>query len=232
MKAAYLAIHDKLKEEIDRGIWKIGERLPSERDLADTFGVSRMTLRQGITLLVEEGILQRKVGSGTYVASTRVQEKMRGTMSFTDIIQLQGKTPSSQLLSYIRTKPNDKEVSQLNLQAGEYVVRMERVRFADNMPVVYEVASIPERLIYNVKKSDVTNHFFKTLTENGYRIGKSHQTIYARLANEQVAKHLQIAKNQAILALRQVSYLEDGQPFEYVNSQYVGERFEFYLENN
>ncbi len=54
-----------------------------------------MTLRQGITLLVEEGILQRKIGSGTYVASTRVQEKMRGTTSFTELVQLQGKTPST-----------------------------------------------------------------------------------------------------------------------------------------
>ncbi|HFI0436623.1 TPA: GntR family transcriptional regulator, partial [Streptococcus suis] len=76
MKAAYITIHDKIKEQIDNGIWKIGQRLPSERDLADGFGVSRMTLRQGITLLVEEGVLQRKIGSGTYVASTRVQEKM------------------------------------------------------------------------------------------------------------------------------------------------------------
>lgn len=62
MKAAYITIHDKIKEQIDNGIWKIGQRLPSERDLADEFGVSRMTLRQGITLLVEEGILQRKIG--------------------------------------------------------------------------------------------------------------------------------------------------------------------------
>lgn len=232
MKAAYITIHDKIKEQIDKGIWEIGQRLPSERDLADEFGVSRMTLRQGITLLVEEGVLQRKVGSGTYVASTRVQEKMRGTTSFTELVQLQGKTPSSKLLSYIKTKPNEKEISQLGLERGEYVIRMERVRYADTVPVVYEVASIPERLIKNVRKEDVTNHFFKTMTDNGYRIGKSHQTIYARLANEKVAKHLQIAKNQAILALRQVSYLEDGQAFEYVNSQYVGERFEFYLENN
>lgn len=232
MKAAYIAIHDKLKEEIDRGVWKIGERLPSERDLADEFGVSRMTLRQSITLLVEEGILQRKVGSGTYVASTRVQEKMRGTMSFTEIIRLQGKTPSSKLLSYVRTRPSEKERNQLHLTEEEYVIRMERVRYADNLPVVYEVASIPEHLIHNIKKSDVTNHFFQTLTEHGYRIGKSHQTIYARLASEKVAKYLDINKNQAILALRQVSYLEDGQPFEYVKSQYVGERFEFYLENN
>ncbi len=232
MKAAYITIHDKIKEQIDNGIWKIGQRLPSERDLAEEFGVSRMTLRQGITLLVEEGVLQRKVGSGTYVASTRVQEKMRGTTSFTEIVQLQGKNPSSQLLSYIRTKPNDKELEQLGLAKGEYIIRMERVRYADNVPVVYEVASIPERLIKNVPKEGVTNHFFKTLVNNGYRIGKSQQTIYARLANEKVAKYLQISKNQAILALRQVSYLEDGQAFEYVNSQYVGERFEFYLENN
>lgn len=232
MKATYITIHDKIKEQIDKGIWKIGQRLPSERDLAEEFGVSRMTLRQGITLLVEEGILQRKVGSGTYVANTRVQEKMRGTTSFTDIVQLQGKIPSSKLLSYVRTKPSDKEREFLNLASEEYIIRMERIRYADNVPVVYEVASIPERLIQNVPKEDVTNHFFKTLTANGYRIGRSKQTIFARLANEKVAKHLQISKNQAILALKQISYLEDGQAFEFVNSQYVGERFEFYLENN
>lgn len=232
MKAAYITIHDKIKDQIDGGTWKIGQRLPSERDLAEEFGVSRMTLRQGITLLVEEGILQRKVGSGTYVANTRVQEKMRGTTSFTEIVQLQGKIPTSKLLSYVRTKPTDKEIEQLGLGKGEYIVRMERVRYADNIPVVYEVACIPERLIKHVPKEEVTNHFFQTLTKNGYRIGTSKQTIFARLASEKVAQYLQIAKNQAILALKQVSYLEDGQAFEFVNSQYVGERFEFYLENN
>lgn len=232
MKAAYITIHDKIKEQIDTGVWKIGQRLPSERDLSEAFGVSRMTLRQGITLLVEEGVLQRKVGSGTYVSNTRVQEKMRGTTSFTDIVQLQGKTPTSKLLSYTRTKPTEKEVEQLGLAKGESVIRMERVRYADKVPVVYEVASIPERLIKNVPKEDVTNHFFKTLEANGYRIGPSKQTIFARLANEKVANYLQISKNQPILALKQVSYLEDGQAFEFVNSQYVGERFEFYLENN
>ena len=231
MKAAYISIHDKIKEQIDNGEWEIGQRLPSERDLAEEFGVSRMTLRQGISLLVEEGILQRRVGSGTYVASTRVQEKMRGTTSFTEIIELQGKKPSSKLLSYIRVIPSDKEKEQLGLEHGEYIIRMERVRYADKIPVVYEVASIPEKLIKNVRKEEVTNHFFKTLIQNGYKIGKSQQTIYARLASEKVARHLQISKNQAILALRQVSFLEDGQAFEYVNSQYVGERFEFYLEN-
>ncbi|HFI0234461.1 TPA: GntR family transcriptional regulator [Streptococcus suis] len=232
MKAAYITIHDKIKEQIDQGIWAIGQRLPSERDLAEEFGVSRMTLRQGITLLVEEGVLQRKVGSGTYVANTRVQEKMRGTTSFSEIVQLQGKEPSSRVLSFVKTKPNEKEIDLLGLEKGEFVIRMERVRFADAVPVVYEVASIPAWLIQDMKKEEVTNQFYKTLTKNGFKLGKTQQTIYARLANDKIAKLLHISKNHPILALRQVSYLENGQAFEFVNSQYVGERFEFYLENN
>ena len=68
MLPAYIKIHDAIKKDIDQGIWLIGSRLPSERDLAERFAVSRMTLRQAVTLLVEEGILERRIGSGTYVA--------------------------------------------------------------------------------------------------------------------------------------------------------------------
>ena len=232
MVPAYIRIHDAIKKEIDGGIWEIGQRLPSERDLADDYEVSRMTLRQAITLLVEEGILERRVGSGTYVASHRVQEKMRGTTSFTEIVRSQGKMPSSQLISYQRKPANETEIQQLQLKATDYVIRMERVRFADNVPLVFEVASIPEELIRSFNREDITEHFFQTLTDNGYEIGKSQQTIYARNASERVANYLKIPRNHAILALTQLSYFTDGRPFEYVHSQYVGDRFEFYLENN
>lgn len=232
MVPAYIRIHDAIKKEIDGGIWEIGQRLPSERDLADDYEVSRMTLRQAITLLVEEGILERRVGSGTYVASRRVQEKMRGTTSFTEIVRSQGKSPSSQVVSYQRKPANETEIEQLQLKPSDYVVRMERVRYADNVPLVFEVASIPEKLIREFKREDITEHFFQTLTDNGYEIGKSQQTIYAKNASERVANYLKVPKNHAVLALTQVSYFTDGRPFEYVHSQYVGDRFEFYLENN
>ena len=232
MVPAYIRIHDAIKKEINGGVWEIGQRLPSERDLADDYEVSRMTLRQAITLLVEEGILERRVGSGTYVASHRVQEKMRGTTSFTEIVRSQGKTPSSQLISYQRKTANETEIQQLQLKATATVVRMERVRFADNVPLVFEVASIPEKLIQSFNQEDITEHFFQTLTDNGYEIGKSEQTIYAKNASERVANYLKVPKNHAVLALTQVSYFTDGRPFEYVHSQYVGDRFEFYLENN
>ena len=100
------------------------------------------------------------------------------------------------------------------------------------MPLVFEVASIPEKLIREFKREDIVEHFFQTLTDNGYEIGKSQQTIYAKNASEHVANYLKVPKNHAVLALTQVSYFTDGRPFEYVHSQYVGDRFEFYLENN
>lgn len=231
MLPAYIRIHDAIKKEIDQEIWKIGQRLPSERDLAETYQVSRMTLRQAISLLVDEGILERKIGSGTFVARQRVQEKMTGTTSFSEIIINQGKEPSSKLISYQKKIANETELEKLNLQEGDLVIRMERVRYADNLPIVYEVASIPEKLIRRFKKEEVTEHFFKTLRLNGFDIDKSQQTIYAKTASEHLAQLLGIHKGNAVLCLTQISYFTDGQPFEYVKSQYVGERFEFFFES-
>ena len=215
MLPAYIRIHDKIKADVDDGTWKIGQRLPSERDLCNTFDVSRMTVRQAITLLVDEGILERKPGSGTFVASSRVKEKMRGTTSFTEIVKSQGKKPSSELISYKRVHPNEFEIKNLGV-----------------LPQSYEIASIPEKIIRGFKESEITEHFFKTLTDNGYEIGKSQQTISASLANSSLAKHLKVKTGDALLSLTQISFLQDGQAFEYVRSYYVGDRFEFYLENN
>ncbi|MCL2676531.1 MAG: GntR family transcriptional regulator [Streptococcaceae bacterium] len=226
----YIRIHDNIKGSVEDKTWKIGERLPSERDLAEEFQVSRMTARQAITSLVEEGILERRVGSGTYVASHRVREKMRGTTSFTEIIISQGKTPSSKVLSYTKTLPNDVECEKLNIPSHTKIIRMERIRYADDLPICYEVASIPLHIVESFDKTDITNNFFKTLQDNDMKIGKSQQIISAKKISKEIADYLKVKAGSAILNLTQVSYLEGGEAFEYVLSQYVSDRFEFYLE--
>ena len=232
MTAIYIRIHDEIKHQIETGVFEVGQRLPSERVMAEQFGVSRMTLRQAVTSLVEEGILPRYVGSGTFVASDRVREKMRGTTSFTEIIQNLGKTPSSKVLSYQKTKANEVECDKLQLKKGAQIIRMERIRYADELPICYEVASIPYRLIEDFAKNDIANHFYETLANAGKKIGRSEQIISAKIVNKEIANFLSIKQSSAILALTQVSYFanSDETPFEYVLSQYVGERFEFYLE--
>ena len=226
----YVKIHDALKDEVEKGIWKIGQRLPSERDLAERFTVSRMTARQAVTALVDEGILDRRVGSGTYVASRRVREKMRGTTSFTEIISSQGKVPSTEVLSYIRTAPNEVECEKLNITKKDSIIRMERIRYAENVPICYEVASIPFKLVKSFDKKEITSNFFKTLESHGHVIGRSEQIVSAKRVSTEVSEYLKTRVGAAILGLTQVSYLTDGTAFEYVLSQYVGDRFEFYLE--
>ncbi|EOT41144.1 MULTISPECIES: GntR family transcriptional regulator [Enterococcus] len=227
----YIQIHDQIKAKIEKGGWQIGDRLPSERELATQFSVSRMTLRQAIQTLADEGILERKIGSGTYVARQKVQEKMTGTTSFTEIMLSQGREPSSKVVSYFMTAPSSSEMEKLKLAPEEGILRMERIRFADGVPICFEVASIPEHLIKDYSKAEITTSFYKTLEEKGgLKIGGANQTISAMLASEQIAEFLKIKRGDAILRMRQISYLEDGAPFEYVRTQYVGNRFEFYLE--
>lgn len=227
----YIQIHDQIKKDVEEGIWKVGDRLPSERTLAEKFKVSRMTLRQAIQTLADEGILERKIGSGTYVARKKVQEKMTGTTSFTDIMLSQGRVPSSRTISYYIAKPTSSEMEKLEIGEQEQIIRMERIRFADSVPICFEIASIPYKLINQFSKREVTNSFYKTLETKGSRkIGHAKQTISAMLASEQIADYLRIKKGDAILRLRQISYFENKQPFEYVRTQYVSNRFEFYLE--
>ena len=227
----YIQIHDQLKNEIEQGIWKVGDRLPSERELAVKFNVSRMTLRQAIQNLADEGILERKIGSGTYVAREKVQEKMSGATSFTEIMESQNRVPSSRTISYFLTSPSSSEMEKLNLSKDDTILRMERIRFADDVPICFEVASVPQKLIDGYSKAEITESLYRTLEEKGgKKIGPANQTITAVLASEKIADYLEVKRGDAVLRLRQISYFEDCTPFEYVRTQYVGNRFEFYLE--
>ncbi|MFC6175313.1 GntR family transcriptional regulator [Companilactobacillus huachuanensis] len=227
----YIQIHNEIRKEIESGKWAVGERIPSERQLSQDFDVSRMTLRQAIQTLVDEGILQRQVGSGTYVASSKVQEKMSGTTSFTEITESQGKKPSSKTVSYHVADPSISEIEKLKLKNGDQVLRMERIRYADKQPICFEVATIPIVIVNSLNKKDITSSLYKALEDKaGLKLGDATQTVSAILASEKIANFLNVKRGSAVLRVRQVTTLDDERPFEYVRSQYAGDRFEFYLE--
>jgi len=203
----YIQIHDQLKNEIEQGIWKVGDRLPSERELAVKFNVSRMTLRQAIQNLADEGILERKIGSGTYVAREKVQEKMSGATSFTEIMESQNRVPSSRTISYFLTSPSSSEMEKLNLSKDDTILRMERIRFADDVPICFEVASVPQKLIDGYSKAEITESLYRTLEEKGgKKIGPANQTITAVLASEKIADYLEVKRGDAVLRLRQICF--------------------------
>lgn len=224
----YIKIHNQLRRDIENHVYQVGDRIPAERQLAEQFKVSRMTLRQAIKTLEEEGILERRLGSGTYVASQKVQEKMSGIMSFTEITRANGQTPSSKLVSYKITQPSLSEKERLALEGSDKVLRMERIRYADQVPICHEIVTVPEDLIAPFAKDDVSSHLYQTLEKRGgYQIGDATEYISAAVANEQEARLLNCRRGEALITRRQITKLADGRPFEYTRASYVGERFEF-----
>ena len=176
----YIKIHNQIKRDIENHVYQVGDRIPAERQLAVKFGVSRMTLRQAIKTLEDEGILERRLGSGTYVASQKVQEKMSGIMSFTEITKANGQVPSSKLISYQIGNPSLSEKERLALKDNENVLRMERIRYADKTPICYEVVTVPYYLVKNFSKEDVSTHLYKTLEKRGgFAIGRVTEHISA-----------------------------------------------------
>lgn len=226
----YIQIHNQIKKDIEAGVWAVGDRIPSERELALEFNVSRMTLRQAVQTLVEEGILERQVGAGTFVARKKVQEKMTGVTSFTELMEEQGKKPSSRTVSYLVTTPSLSEMERLKLKDDEKVLRMERIRYADEVPICFEVATLPYSLVKDYERNQITTSLYRTLEESGRKIGHAQQSVSAQVASERIAEYLNIKRGSAILRLRQITELVDGTPFEYVRTQYAGDKFEFYLE--
>lgn len=227
----YIKMHNKMREWINNGEWKEGEKIPSERDLALEFDVSRMTARQAVNTLVDEGLLERRRGAGTFVAPEKVRERMSGVSSFTDTVERQGKEPSSKLVAF-HTKPASvSEAEKLAIEKDEQVLVMERIRYADNLPICYEVATIPFKYVEDLSKEEITQHLFRTLErEKGMRVERAEQTISATWASESVSEMLDVKRGSSVLRLRQISYSQDDVPFEYVRSQYVGDRYEFFLE--
>ncbi len=156
---------------------------------------------------------------------------MSGVTSFTDLMLTQGKQPTSKTISYHVMNPSLSEAEKLKLNEDDQVLRMERIRYGDDVPICFEVATVPEKLVDGLSKKEVTSSLYRALEDKKQLSpGKAQQTVSAMSASERIAEYLSIKRGDAILRLRQVTYLQDGTPFEYVRTQYVGERFEFYLE--
>ncbi|MCK8617579.1 GntR family transcriptional regulator [Fructobacillus sp. M158] len=225
----YIEIHNEIRQRIAAGEWKTNKRLPAERELAAAFNVSRMTLRQAIQTLVDEGILERRVGSGTFVAEKKVSERALGVTSFTELMNKSGRHAQSVTVSYKVTTPSVSEMDHLKLKAEDEVLVMERLRLGDDEPILLEQTTLPVKLVNNFTRSELTDSLYKTLIDAGIQPGRAEQTITASLATERQAALLEIKRGDPILSVRQVSYDQQDHPFEYVRSYYVGERFEFQL---
>ncbi|AQX54691.1 GntR family transcriptional regulator [Priestia flexa] len=222
----YYQIKEMIKEKIMSTEWQAGSAIPSENTLSKLLSVSRLTVRQGIQELVDEGYLTRKRGVGTFVLENKIEQKLVAATSFTSLMHQKGKVPTSTILSIDEITASRSVKHNLALKDDSKVLSIKRIRYGDDVPVALETVFLPLEYRDYVLDNNITHSLHGFIEKNfNVKIGDAKQTVEATLANEQEANYLNLEMNAPLLLIKTVTYLTNNKPFEYVISVYAGERF-------
>ncbi|KHD86406.1 GntR family transcriptional regulator [Heyndrickxia ginsengihumi] len=226
----YFQIQEYIRKMVESGEWEVGDAIPSERILSEQFSVSRMTIRQAVQGLVDEGLLTRKRGSGTFISSQKVEQPLEGRTSFTKLMEDRGMKPSSEIIAFQQRKAEGTEIKALKLSEDALVLLIERIRYGDDIPIALEKIVTPWEISKDITKEELNQSFYQFLErKKGLKLGNGTQSIEAVAADERVAQLLKINNGSPVLSIERVTTLASGVPFEYVHSQYAGSRFKFYI---
>lgn len=222
----YQIIENNLKKQIKNGELAQGDMIPSENELKRQYDTSRMTVRQALNNLVNEGYIYRHKGKGTFVGSSKIEKKIQGLLSFTEQMKSMNREVSTKIVG-IKTIPANAEVAaKLFIDQGEEVYAIERVRYGDGIPVLFEQLHTPKRLIKSFDESKLEGSFYDYIEkELNLKIQYCIQTIEAKLPSQRVASKLGITKQAPVLYITLNTFLDSGRPFEYVKAYYRADQY-------
>lgn len=212
----YIQIREALRADITGGILRRGEQLPSENDLAARFNVSRMTIRESIEDLVDEGLLYRRHGVGTFVAYPHLQRDHTKLTSFFDKAATEGIEVQTKLLKLEVIPAKARVAEALDISAGSKVIRVKTLRFADGMPITVHDAHIPYKLFPSLVDENLeVQHLWSLFEKSGYRVKRAIQKLEAREASPELAALMEIKEGAPVLFKERTVYADDGTPVEF-----------------
>lgn len=224
----YYQIEEQIKQLIETGEYKPGDMIPSEREYTEKYDISRMTVRQAITNLVNEGYLYREKGKGTFVAKKKIEQPLIGLTSFTEDMKARGMVPESRLIEFDIIPADATVAHNLELNDGDTVYKISRVRLADNVPMAVETSCIPTKLVQGLTESIVDRSVYDYIENTlNLKIDYATQTVESALVRENERRLLKINENVPIMLIQRNTFLEGGTPIEYVKSSYRADRYKF-----
>ncbi len=227
----YYQLKCALMNAIESGEWQSGEQLPNESKLAESFGVSKITVRQALKELSDLGYVRREQGRGTFISKPKLGQGPRELTSFSEEMRRHRLTSGSRVVEEVKTQAGLRVAEVLQLRPGEHVFVLKRVRMADGEPMGIQTAHIPAALAPGLLGEDLQTSLYDLLrTRYGLQPAKARETYLAAAAEPAAAELLGIAAGAPVFAVERVTYLASGQPFEFVESVMRGDRYSIVLE--
>lgn len=226
----YAQVEEQLKRDIENGVYKKTGKIPTEAELADQYKVSRITVRRAVEDLVNQGLVEKKQGKGTFVTSRKFSRRLdSGPMGFTEMCESVGLTPSAQNLKTEICIPKSKEIRDfLQLQEGESAIHISRLRCGNGKPIALEESYYPMKysdlLSLNLEKESIYNYLREV---KGIELRSTTIRLSIVRANAKLAKLLCVPRNAAQLEIKGFVIQPDGQPVHTSYQVGYGENFEF-----
>ncbi|WP_082418217.1 GntR family transcriptional regulator [Flaviflexus massiliensis] len=222
----YVQLGEILRERIHSGEWKPNLKIPSEHELNREYGLSRMTVRQVLTTLVNEGLLFRVQGKGTYVAPGKISAKSPAYTGMRQQLEEAGYTTSTELIDATIEPAGSYLAEHLQLAEGEQVVKIARLRRAEDAPISIHISHVPLRLAPDLLDRDSASEQLCVILDREYDLtmGKVEETLESTRASTSEGKLLTINPGEPILLLRQKVSTPEGVPFEYTRILLRGDR--------
>lgn len=228
----YRQLYTILRDELARGTWKPGDRLPSEAELIATYGVSRITVRQAFELLVNEGLVYRRRGSGTFVTTPPIEHGLNRIISFSTDMERRGLHPETEVIDS-RLESASLEIAQrLDIEPGAEVAVLERLRLADGMPMSIERSHLVHRVCPGILDGDyVQTPLHQALFERyGIHLTRARQAVRAVGADAAKAERLHVPVGAPLFYIERVTFQQAGIPVEFLQVYHRGDRYVFYNE--
>lgn len=226
----YFQLKTLILDEIKSGHYKVGSLIPTEKDFSDYFLISRTTVRQAITELIQEGWLYRVKSKGTFVAQPKIsQDFIKKLESFNDQILRSGMTPSTEVLDFKTMKADSDTAKNLQLKEGERVIYLYRKRLADGEPIVTLETYLPYCICsfvleHNLKEERLYSILNQSKETSVFRVNRIVEAIEADKNDE---KYLNIERGKPIQHFSSIGYNVYDRPIEYSLARYRGDRNRF-----
>jgi GntR family transcriptional regulator len=228
----YQQLAAKLRKQIVSGVFKPGDRLPSEDALCEEYGVSRITVRAALDQLVDAGMLWRKRGKGTFVSSRRVDHELIHLTDFVEDMAASGLRPASKVTYWGEETVGEEIADILGISSDMPVVRLDRLRLADGVPIAFDVTYLPLRYGRLLDRERLETETIYHQLEQQYSIPVVSGTfvIEASTAQGDLANQLELEDNAPLLVIRRTSFTESRDPIYFQIRSYRADRVRYRLE--
>jgi GntR family transcriptional regulator len=223
----YLQLAGKLAEAIHAGWWQANEALPSERSLCEALSISRVTARKALDVLLQQGLISRRHGSGTFI-TPRLEHPLSRLTGFSEMLKAKGFQPESVWLSRLKTTPTADEVIKLGLSPNAEVCRLKRKRLADGQVMAIEISTLPASCLPDPLA--VQGSLYAHLDLIGHSVVRALQHVRAINASPELAELADIPLGEAMLMMTRIGYDANNSVIELTDTYCCNDYYDFVAE--